>query len=754
MTRLQYPLTVNDGLSAISHRLMTPYKQLKLERVGPATAQAGVVSVPLPADIADLAIDHPGAGAHVLACREADDSARRVLVCIADKGGVPDELGVNRASGQPMKRTRAPWNISTPITREKLDFASQIWRKPDHIRGTPVQDCAAVESALELKYGRETIRITAGATGPAGAASPWQNVQLERLWSNDAAEAVRVGGIIYNGDTFLCAHIYLVLYATGVAEASCHFVNTKLHVRCYDFRGIPFIRFEGKQFGRRNLTLPKAGFEHRLGALSLNLQASAALCSDEYPGRLQIRDTKADWYPFHRVFNPQKTNAPGDYWDLGMARTVRFNFSLSAAPPIVARYRVPSWWYGACGEAWGTDILPVDGRYAPLSHIAIDSMLGDVVQGRFDAGRTVVTLNDGHTGTSMMLHAYQSGRADVYDAAMAYIWYWADIAVDHNDFTVHQWVGGWQWKTCAYSKFRDLVYGYLETGDPYFEDTVENVADVYWMWFRTNWPRSSIGRDMFPTGDWALMRRYLDSDRARKRTRQLVAMVSDVVADRGSPGGQMGGGAHPGYVDALYMIGVCMTVCLDIAEAEQEAGNADEVAALLPMVKQLHGFFIRDDVMLFPSHPTCFRADWSPAFQSMWTMEAARIYPALSRFWPTATRQQQQGLDKLAMYPESLFGGWAIYKRNCLFPLQSISHDAYILGARVDGTAVVIEPCGKPANWPEVQTAHTPWGRLEIRASKVRGVVEFVFSAERKFPVRVCYNGKSKKTHSKGTCRV
>jgi hypothetical protein len=231
-------------------------------------------------------------------------------------------------------------------------------------------------------------------------------------------------------------------------------------------------------------------------------------------------------------------------------------------------------------------------------------------------------------------------------------------------------------------------------------------------------------------------------------------MVSDVVADRGSPGGQMGGGAHPGYVDALYMIGVCMTVCLDIAEAEQEAGNADEVAALLPMVKQLHGFFIRDDVMLFPSHPTCFRADWSPAFQSMWTMEAARIYPALSRFWPTATRQQQQGLDKLAMYPESLFGGWAIYKRNCLFPLQSISHDAYILGARVDGTAVVIEPCGKPANWPEVQTAHTPWGRLEIRASKVRGVVEFVFSAERKFPVRVCYNGKSKKTHSKGTCRV
>lgn len=736
--------------------------RLRLQRVGP-TATVGVVSLPLPPQSGDsLALDHRCAAWQPLGHYERDGSPRRVLACIADPRGVPETLGLKKVARPSKKTGKHPWSATTRITREKLEFAKVLnFAQPDHMRGAPAEDCASVESELVLTYGGETICITAGATGREDGKCVWQNVQLERLWSNAAAEAVRVGGIIYNGDTYLCVDLYIVLYATGVASVSCHFVNARLHIKGYDFRGLPFIRFSGTAFGRRQLTLPSDGMQQQFGLFGLNLDDAAILCSDKYPGRLECRGNEADWFPVSRVFNPQKVRGPADRWDTGMARTVRFTMSLGAAPPLIARYQVPAWWYSVCGEPWALPLLPVQGRFAELAETTVDDLRAMFRRGRFDAGcasqgdykRGRQVGNDGYTGSSLLLYAISRGDHQVYDDALAYCYYWADLAVDHEDFTVHQWLGGWPWKTCAYMKFRDLVYGYLETGDPYLSDTAENVADAYWMWFRANWPRSAIGRDMFPSADWAVLRRYFDSDRSRRRTHQLVGMLRDVVESRGTPGGQMGAGPHAGYVDALYMSGICMAACLDMAEAEIEAGNGDQLDGLLDLLRKLHGDFIRDDMPLFPSNMDDLRADWSPHFAVTWSMIAARIYPVLSRIWPQSSKQQLEGMQVLYRHAQDQ-DAWFHDGRYCLFPLQIGIHDAFVLGARLEGQGILIEPVGKPADWALEQVVDTPWGSLSVRARQRRGAVEFVFSAPEKFPIRICYKGKTGKTTSTGTCQL
>ena len=55
------------------------------------------------------------------------------------------------------------------------------------------------------------------------------------------------------------------------------------------------------------------------------------------------------------------------------------------------------------------------------------------------------------------------------------------------------------------------------------------VAEGYWAWFRSNWPRNTIGRDDFGLGGWALMWKYLDTEHARDRVLELLRMNQCVV---------------------------------------------------------------------------------------------------------------------------------------------------------------------------------------------------------------------------------
>lgn len=734
-----------------------PVDKLVLERVGPAEATVGMVSLPLPREVAStLRLNHPHSAMQGVAWWERHKVPRRSLAFVIDDKGVPGTLKATtakRAGGKRPGKAKpvSPWQVKTRITKEKLDYTPHKFSDIASLRGVPAGECTTVEYELELGYGGRSLVLQMGATEKDGKTGPhyWQNVQIDRLWSNEVVEAVRVGGIIYNGDSYLWGDLYLLLFANGVAHAAQHFVTTLLHPESYDFQGLPVIRMGGGNLKPVNATLPVDGNRFELGDVTLNLADALTLCSAEHPAKLEAVNGSQFYWPFDRVFNPQKADCGPLEWAPGTARTVRFQFSLSDAEPVIARYRAPAWWYTLAGEPWPGGFLPVRGRYSVVSDMKTDEIRTKLMtRGRFDACSAEMG-NDGFIGSGMMRNYYLTGSPEIFKDALDYCYFWADWAVDHRDFSVHQWIGGWGWKTCAYTKFRDLLMGYLETGDPYLQDGVEMVAERYWTWFRANWPRCTIGRDSFEVSGWAWLWRFFRTEHARERTRELARMLKLVLEERGVIGGQMGAGPHPGYLSSLYMSGVCMISLLEVAEAEQEEGNTSAIQEIVGLLHRVHVQFNRSDVELFPSSYNPEKKDWHAYRGTTWACLAVRIYPEMIRLQGHTDDATLLGLSR-CVSPELPPIGEFTSNRAGDGLLQPVFYDPLVLGCRLAGKGVSLEPMGTPEHWASAWSVSTPFGELKITVERQAGQVRLIFGATKRFPVTVRWAGKTIRSTSKG----
>jgi|GEM_PF-723961 len=727
-----------------------------LERVGPAEATVGVISLPLPRGDAELSPDAFAVGAQPVGWWERNRVPRRSIFSIIDDRGLPETVALVRG-----RKPGAPsdaWSAGIETTVERLPFKNVEKWDIDAMRGYPAADCTLVEGRLRLTYAGKTVGLQIGATGPdSGSAGPgglyyWQNVQIDRLWANETAQALRAGGPIYNSDTYLWADIYLVLYRNGVAQVAAHFVNTKLAARGLDFQGLPVVRLSGDlgALDGGEKRLPADGMRYRFGALDLNLQDAAELCSEAFPGRLAARDDGLCWFPFTRTISRRK-DAPPTEWLVGESRTVNFSFSLSAAAPVIARYRAPGWWYARCGELWPGDYLPVEGRMSVVSRNYMDHEMAGMTHGQFNAGK--VGMNEGDTGRSLLIDSYLNGNPAAYHDGLAACIYWADLMIDHTDFTCHQEIA-WPWKSCAYTKFRDVLYAYLETGDPYFLDTAELTAEAYHAWFRINWPRNSIGRDDFGLTGWALLWRFLDSEHAAERTRELVRMNRMVLEDRGNVGGQLGAGPHPGYHPSLYMTGVAMIGLLDAADAMLERGDAPGAREVASMLQAITPHFMRDDVESFPSAYAVPRAQWSGDHRAAWCLHAGRVYTGLARL-AGDDALVRAGLAKARAEepspPEEFIrqGG----KPEPYFTNPRWI-DALALGARWVRGGVELDPIDDPARWPARQTVETPRGPLEITCATSEKGVRLAFRCPLRFPVTVRVGKTVRRTSSQDGCEL
>lgn len=733
---------------------MANFERLVLERMGPASATIAMISLPLPRDAAkNVNLDHAAAATHPVAWWVRHESPRRVMAFVVDDAGVPAQLrvrqGESSSSTAPAPQTK--WKIDTRITLERLDFKPHKFADIEALRGVPAVDCTTVESELQLTFGERTVAMQFGATGPKGGPYYWQNVQVDRLWHNAVVEAIRVGGVIYNEDSYLWADVFLLLFSNGVAHAAAHFVNTKLHIRGYDFKGLPVIRFASPQLKTLDARVPRDGTMFDTGSLKLNLADAAHLVSDATPGTLKSDGKEMFWTPVSRTFNPQLETAPPTEWPIGFARTFRFQFSLSDAAPVVSRYRAPDWWYASCGELWPEGFLPVHGKYERLGSLTSAHLQSLMTRGRFDAPSGQMA-NDGDTGGGVLRNFYHRGCPDCYEDGLNYCYYWADIAVDHTNFTVHQWFGGWGWKTCAYNRFRDVLYGYLETGDPYLLDTAEMAAEAYWAWFRTNWPRCTIGRDSYEVAGWAMLWRYQRTEHAKERTRELIRMISQVLDTRGSVGGQMGAGPHPGYHSSLYMTGVCLISCLEALDAEAEAGNLPAAAeALLPRLLKMEERFNRDDVEWFPSEYKLPRKGWGASAHANWAAMAMRIYTQLGRIYPNERARVERGLKRVAEHEApsiEQWGSWGRLSSNLVNPLY---HDALLLGAKLRNDTIEISPLLPPRALPPQQTVSTPFGELTVKVATEGTTHHVTFDAPAEFSVEIVMDGKTTRTTSRGT---
>jgi hypothetical protein len=728
----------------------TLFDRAVLTRSGDVEASVGVVSLPIPKECPGLRPDFQNAGAQGVAWWKRHEQARRELFfMVADAGkGLPQTLKLTQkpaAKKEPLKA----WSLEARISKEQLEFVPRSFYSIAALRAVPYHETTHVEYEVSVKYKDREIKLQAGATGRDGKTGPyvWQNVCVDDLGGNGVCQFFRVGGVIYNSDTYLWADVYLQLFSNGVASVYWHFFNTKLHIEGYDFQGLPVIRITGAGINGQDKALPADGALHDLGGIKLNFTDAQSMCSGEYPAKLRKVDGGVEYVPFSRTFNPQLPAAPEFEWAPGMGRTVRFQFSLSEAKPAIARYTVPGWMFTQANEPWIGGYLPVLADGAVIAKGVIDHIDAAMTKGRFDAG-TAGLGNDGFAGTGLIRNGQLRNDPDLLARGVDYVYYWADIMVDHRDFSVHQWIGGWPWKTCAYSKHRDLLMGYMETGDPYLLESFENCEEQYWMWFRTNWPRNSIGRDGFEVTAWCWHWRFLDTDRARERAREFARMIATVLNTRGVIGGQMGAGPHPGYHSSLYMTGVVMVSILELLDAHLEKGLESDplVKELVGLFPKLHAHFNRDDVEMFPSNRakgTKIEFDWKNV---NWGNLALRIYPGLGRYLGWTGENLDLGLHR-AFYPE-LTQGAARGKEGRPGDgfVNPLYFDALLLGARVEGDGVRLEPVGKAERWPAKAVVDTPFGELTV----VKEAGALVLSSAAKFPVSLVINGKVQTGDSQG----
>jgi len=94
-------------------------KNLKLERIGPAEATIGMISLPLPRDVANtVSIDHAASAMQPIAWWKRHEVPRRALAFVIDNNGVPETLGLRESESQTSNATTsAPWTVSTSITK-------------------------------------------------------------------------------------------------------------------------------------------------------------------------------------------------------------------------------------------------------------------------------------------------------------------------------------------------------------------------------------------------------------------------------------------------------------------------------------------------------------------------------------------------------------------------------------------------------------------------------------------------------------
>ena len=695
--------------------------RLTLQRTGPAAAQVGMISLPLPRHLAGkVGVAHPGSALQPVGWWERHQIPRRAIAYVLDPAGVPATL---RLTDKP---TDAPastaWQARTTLTLERIARQAVNYTHIAQLRGVPAENCATSQAQVELTFAGRTFILQPGATGPHGGPYFWESVQLDPLWANPVAQAIRVGGVIYNADTYLWADLYLVLFANGVADITAHFVNTKLHLKGYDFHGLPLLRLAGVQRDE------------------LNFADAAILCSAAHPARLATVGNDLHFYPVSEIINPQLPDKLSQKWEEGFARTVRFQVSLTAAPPVIARYVAPAWWYAVSDEPWTGGWLPVAGACAPVAQTVCDRVRAEMARGSFMGGSGSPPCdwgvkgqnaggNDGDAGYGMFQNYYCTGRPEYLTDALHFTYFWADLMVDHTDFSVRQWVGGWGWKTCAYAKFRDLIFAYLETGDPYLLDTAEMAAAAFWAWYRANWPRCAIGRDNFEMGAWALLWRFFDDPHARERTHEFVRMNSVVLKSRGSIGGQIGAGPHPGYVSALFMTGVTMVAFAEAGAVALEKDDAALLATIREMLPVLDARFSRRDIEIFPSNPDLTLATSGSGGRRLWTAAALRIYAEWARWLNPGDERAAAGLRMALEMLDTWPASWPDGQRRTQFYVNPLVTDALLLGARVDGEGVTLAPL----RWVPEQTVNTPFGDLRIRYDD--GTVSFDATTE--FPVTV-----------------
>lgn len=404
-------------------------------------------------------------------------------------------------------------------------------------------------------------------------------------------------------------NLYLRIHRNGVCEVYAHHVNAKCFDDGADFQDVvPVVGF--RTGGEDEAYRPWSGEDEAfvVNDVRMDLSEAARLATREQPGALGRQGGFLIWqaytgvelyggdYPEKTTGDPYIFHAEERIFPRGMARTLRFTFSLSDRSPKVARYQAPGWWYGLCEELYPKSGLPVRSVHEPDLEAARKWVRRLVLNGGFEDGAIPrhARFQKMHKGRlrneagwegdliyALFLDAWRTGRGEDYDVAIRAAFYYTDVSVDHAVKLVRMH----GYPPHAFSlpgvRMQATIAAYLETGDPYLLRTAE-ATTIAAHWLNLNsWPRLALGRDSCYLRAAILLYRYFDHDFYRRMALEGALQVAATQRENGSFGDQGGGaGIHQwnGYITKPWMGLLAVNPLLDYLELfPEEAGLQETV---------------------------------------------------------------------------------------------------------------------------------------------------------------------------------
>ncbi len=427
----------------------------------------------------------------------------------------------------------------------------------------------------------------------------WEWLRMETLWSGPLVTAYRIGGCIeivpltfddivkkdektpgaaiiksnwLHRQDWLLGEVFVLCFANGVVQLTCRHVNNhRFDEGREQQETVPLIGLSVKDAGAVDHSLDGTVSRFALGGISLDLGDAMPFVSKEHPGFLRKEgDHPSQGDSSHNmiIYQPYEgveiagghTNRERDDGFLvrasekkvpkGVARTVRFSASLSEVSPAISQLVVPDWWYGASGDLWPDHVLPVHDAWDKRVDATYHANAKDH-GGRFDDNVMAHTW-EGESPYAQMLYFYRGGNLAHRRAALRDAYHMADIAFDHSTETIRMTeypLDG----SIAPPLFRTvgMLFGYLETGDPYLLECAES-ASSHWYWMdRHMWPRYAYGRDGASIRGLVFLWDYLGKEDYRAMARDCMGRLIQCqqadgsYRDQGSGTGIHGGSHMP-----------------------------------------------------------------------------------------------------------------------------------------------------------------------------------------------------------------
>lgn len=556
---------------------------------------------------------------------------------------------------------------------------------------------------------------------------------------------------------WLNGHIYARLHSNGVCEVFAHHINSKFFDDGLDLKDIvPVIGIKvyggeeslkelcGKWEGDRELVT--------IGDIPFSMSDARRLATPENPGQIGVDNGIVVWQPYEGAelyggASPRDKYGDGYIFKVsdrvfprGMARTVRFSFSLSPRSPKVVRYIAPAWWYGMCEEFMPEALLPVSNEYDKLIHSARKWIKEYIVKGGFEDGSVPRHSGkiegstryepgwEGEMPGTQFLCAWRTGDAEDYDMAMRSAYVFTDVYVDHAAKAVRMHGYPPHAFSVPMARVHGSVIAYLETGDTYLLDTARSIIETAYWTHKNSWPRMCVGRDACFIRGAVMLYRYFDDQHFRDIARDSI---KDVIASQkpdGSFGDQGGGtGIHQlgAYITKPWMGFMAMGGVIDYLELFPEEQE------MLESVKKYGDWLMKErfdhNGVMGWSYQHNFNG--GTRFRDAYSWEWTNLKQPGEKLWHQEYLARFMGFCSSRFNDPSYFDAWAesysaVYGEN---PVVGSDHaatqifqfipwlQAKLWNASVMEEGIEVRPANYGSRMPKEGRIITPYGEVELK---------------------------------------